>query len=1016
MADINEIISPKAIEDILRLNDALAQTALGLEKLVLASKEAEKQDKSSGKNKEKLTTAQQQALKTNKAVEASIAKTNQIRSKQNKILIENRKVVAEQTRLIKTSVTAAKALDGSYEKISATLSKNLIAWKKLSAAERENSSAGKKLTADIKKQEAGLKRLDRQIGKNQRNVGNYASALRNLLGAFGLFVGARAFIQVLQQAIKTGIEFERTMSTVKAVSGATASEMLQLKNNAKLLGETTEKTASEVGQLEVNLAKLGLTAPQIIAATGAILDLSTAAGEDLAEAATITAGTIKAFNLQADQAGKVADIMAKSFASSALDLNKFKDSMSKVGPVAKNAGQSIEKTTAQLSVLVDRNVDASTAGTGLRGILLDLSRHGLTLEEAFKKINSATNKNKVAFELFGKRGATVAVILAENQKQTDLLTKSYENSAGAAARMAAIMRDNLRGDLDRAKSASEGLAINITTRLTPSLRHIVRGFTSFVGKLNEFVRIPASEELAMEQVQLNILVGTITQANVEQETRNRLLTELEDKYPEFLKNLDTETVTNKELTTQLKAVNEQFDERIKLMVAEEILRQTLEEQAELYVRQSTLMKSITFQQAEVDEWNQAIKDGTAEIGSEFEDAFTKQEQLDSFTNSLEGVNTELEKIQQTARDAIANVTGLGGAVPGGDGGDGGGAGVDIVAIWQKNLEELLKIQKKQDDLEALARREDIKDFGDLRDLEVEIEKEMAAELKKIDKEITAARKLELDQQEKDRKDKTEAEIEAEFIKQEAIRAVIAGSTEVLFALNDTLFSAKIAQIDEEFFKLQQRKDQELALAGDNAELRARIEEDFAKKENQLRQEQAIAQKKAGLFNAIINTAGAIISAALTQPFIPLGLIAVGIATALGALQVAAISSQPIPQFFKGTESAPGGAAWVGEKGKELFKTRSGKVGITPGVSTLMNMPKGTQIIPNAETELLLRMGKAGYDSKELQSLESAIRDGDKKIVRAIRNKRELTVNRKKNTITERKGNYFKTYLNRKVYD
>ena len=151
--------------------------------------------------------------------------------------------------------------------------------------------------------------------------------------------------------------------------------------------------------------------------------------------------------------------MAKSFTSTALDMSKFSTAMATVAPVAKNAGLSIEEATAFIGTLADAGIDASTAGSALRNILLDTAKKGITLEEAFNKINTSTNKNATAMDLFGKRGATVAAILADNQEKAAGLTDKFNDAAGAAADMAAIMEDNLEGDLAKLSSAFEGLIL-----------------------------------------------------------------------------------------------------------------------------------------------------------------------------------------------------------------------------------------------------------------------------------------------------------------------------------------------------------------------------------------------------------------------------------------------------------------------------------------------------------------------------------------------------------------------------
>ena len=111
--------------------------------------------------------------------------------------------------------------------------------------------------------------------------------------------------------------------------------------------------------------------------------------------------------------------------------------------------------------LADAGIQAETAGTQLRNIFLELSKRGITLDEALTQIQQSTNKNATALQLFGKRAAPVAQILSENTKEVDNLTKAFENATGAASEMSRQMQDNLRGDLKQLGSTWEGLVLDI---------------------------------------------------------------------------------------------------------------------------------------------------------------------------------------------------------------------------------------------------------------------------------------------------------------------------------------------------------------------------------------------------------------------------------------------------------------------------------------------------------------------------------------------------------------------------
>ena len=335
---------------------------------------------------------------------------------------------------------------------------------------------------------ADLKQFSDQMQNASRDITRVGKDLQGLGAKMSLALTAPLAI-LGGKSFTVFADFEDGMAKVNAISGATSVEFAALKKNAEELGAATRFTSSEVAGLQLNYSKLGFKPDEILAATEATLNLALATGEDLAESATVAASTIKAFGLSADETVRVTDVMAKSFSSSALDLQKFSTAMSILAPVANTAGVSLEEATGLLSVLVNAGVDASTAGTGLRNIFLDLADSGMTLEQAFTKIQTSTNKNKTAMDLFGKRGATVATVLANNIDGARGLAKEYENAAGSTAEMAKIMDATSKGGLARMSSAIEGLASSLGERMAP----LVNKVADIIGEIaNRFNALSAT--------------------------------------------------------------------------------------------------------------------------------------------------------------------------------------------------------------------------------------------------------------------------------------------------------------------------------------------------------------------------------------------------------------------------------------------------------------------------------------------------------------------------------------------
>ena len=326
---------------------------------------------------------------------------------------------------------------------------------------------------------ADLKGFDRAMKKAQKNLKKFGKNVertgKNLTSSLTLPIAGLAAV-----SLKTFADFEQGMLKVKAISGATDVEFKALTESAKLLGSTTMFTAAQVAELQLNLSKLGLTPTQINQSTESILNLAQATDSDLAQAATVTAKIMNAFGMEATEMQRITDVMADSFSSTALDMAKFETAMASVAPVAKMAGADIEKTTAILGVLVNNGVEASTAGTALRNIFLDLSKSGKTWDQAMNEINSSTEPLAVAMDMFGKRGANVATILAQSGVEIQNLTSDFRDSTGEAKAMAEIMDSGVAGSLRKMRSQLEGAAIQLGETLVPVFQAVINRISKLV--------------------------------------------------------------------------------------------------------------------------------------------------------------------------------------------------------------------------------------------------------------------------------------------------------------------------------------------------------------------------------------------------------------------------------------------------------------------------------------------------------------------------------------------------------
>jgi len=137
----------------------------------------------------------------------------------------------------------------------------------------------------------------------------------------------------------------------------------------------------------------------------------------------------------------------------------------------------------------------------------------------------------------------------------------------------------LGGVLSTVQGAFSGLLKNIGLKFLPAAKNVGLAIGVMVDKFNEFISIPVEKKIKNEQEELNLLVTNITDANIKQEDRNKLINELQKEYPAFLTNLDSEKVTNEELSKRLSDVNNQYILKIALQAEDEKLQEKSNEVA-----------------------------------------------------------------------------------------------------------------------------------------------------------------------------------------------------------------------------------------------------------------------------------------------------------------------------------------------------------------------------------------------------------------------------------------------------
>lgn len=313
-------------------------------------------------------------------------------------------------------------------------------------------------------------------------------------------------------AVNTTANFDKSMSKVQALSGATGKDFETLRQKAQDMGATTRYSASEAADALGYMALAGWDTNQMVSGLDGVLNLAAASDMDLAEASDMVTDYLSAFGLQASDSTKMADEMAYAQAHSNTTTAQLGDAFGNCSANMHTAGQSMETTTALLEAMANQGTKGSEAGTALSAIMRDITHN---MDEGAIQIGETT----VAVQDQNGNFRSLIDIMADVEKATDgmgtaektsalsavftahsirgvsqILTEgtdkvySYEDalksSGGTAKEMSDVMLNNLSGQLTILKSALEGLAIQIGDILMPYIQKFVGWVQQLVEKFS----------------------------------------------------------------------------------------------------------------------------------------------------------------------------------------------------------------------------------------------------------------------------------------------------------------------------------------------------------------------------------------------------------------------------------------------------------------------------------------------------------------------------------------------------
>lgn len=373
-----------------------------------------------------------------------------------------------------------------------------------------------------------------------------------------------AVVGLGKKALDAGMSFDSAMSQVAATMGRTVEDLNDdiatvklpsgeeftgnLRDFAKKMGAETKFSATEAAGALNYMALAGYSVTESMEMMPNVLNLASAGGMQLQKASDMLTDTQKALGLTFERTNLLVDEMAKAASTGNTSVEQLGEAFLTVGGLAKEANggfvtlsdgtqaavDGVQEMEIAFTAMANAGVKGSEAGTHVRNMLLKLAspteagtkafeEMGISvydtegrmrsLKDIFSDLNVAfgnmSQADKLAkiSDIFNARDtASAEALLAAVEQDWDKIGESILNAEGAAQGMANTQLNNLNGAITIFKSALEGVYIEISEKLTPSLVDFVK-----IGQETLSNLIPAIKDGDFNSI-TRILENAFTQA------------------------------------------------------------------------------------------------------------------------------------------------------------------------------------------------------------------------------------------------------------------------------------------------------------------------------------------------------------------------------------------------------------------------------------------------------------------------------------------------------------------------
>lgn len=318
---------------------------------------------------------------------------------------------------------------------------------------------------------------------------------KTTLALTGLGAGVAGVTAALTDAVRTSMEFERSLSGLSALTGATGEDLEFIRRQAIALSSQSELSARDVVEA---MKLIGGQRPELLdaadglaAVTKATITLAEASETPIEDSARALTGALGQFGKGAEYASTFVNVLAAGAKEGAAEIPYLQQAVEKSGSAASSAGLSFEQLVAVIEGVAPRFTRAEEAGTSLRAVFTILESQTndklkpsvVGIHQALDNLAAQEMTTAQLTKMFGRENINMARALLDARGNIKQLEGAVTGTH-VAEEQARVTTDNLAGAVKELGNAWDAFILSLN-RSDGALAGTVRWLTSLIDNVRK---------------------------------------------------------------------------------------------------------------------------------------------------------------------------------------------------------------------------------------------------------------------------------------------------------------------------------------------------------------------------------------------------------------------------------------------------------------------------------------------------------------------------------------------------